>query len=204
VGGKRIHPAWVVPGGVGAPLTAEDRDEILAGVPDAIAATERALDWYTAEVARWEAEAQVFGDSATAYHALVTPDGEAEHYDGLLRVMATDGSWLTDRIDPTGYQDVLDEAVEPWSFLKSLCWKSLGYPDGIYRVGPLARVTVADRMGRALACPRRRGTLLHHYRVDDDGLVRRVNLVIATGHDNLARTRASPRSPRLSSAPATA
>src|SRR4051812_13302756 len=36
--GKRIHPAWVVPGGVNAPLTAEKRDEILKMLPDAMAA----------------------------------------------------------------------------------------------------------------------------------------------------------------------
>src|ERR1041385_447029 len=33
--GKRIHPAWVVPGGVSEPLAADDRDRILAGVPRA-------------------------------------------------------------------------------------------------------------------------------------------------------------------------
>ena len=31
-----------------------------------------------------------------------------------------------------------------------------------------------------------RGTLLHHYKVDDDGIVQWANLVIATGHNNLA------------------
>jgi len=34
-----------------------------------------------------------------------------------------------------------------------------------------------------------RGTLFHHYRVDDDGLVEWANLVIATGHNNLAINR---------------
>jgi NAD-reducing hydrogenase large subunit len=34
-----------------------------------------------------------------------------------------------------------------------------------------------------------RGTLLHHYRVDDDGIVEWANLVIATGHNNLAMNR---------------
>ena len=34
-----------------------------------------------------------------------------------------------------------------------------------------------------------RGTLVHHYRVDDDGLVEWVNLIIATGHNNLAMNR---------------
>ena len=35
-----------------------------------------------------------------------------------------------------------------------------------------------------------RGTLFHHYRVDSDGIVEWVNLVIATGHNNLAMNRA--------------
>jgi NAD-reducing hydrogenase large subunit len=34
-----------------------------------------------------------------------------------------------------------------------------------------------------------RGTLIHHYRVDEDGLVEWANLVIATGHNNLAMNR---------------
>ena len=34
-----------------------------------------------------------------------------------------------------------------------------------------------------------RGTLLHHYRVDRDGIVQWANLVIATGHNNLAMNR---------------
>jgi len=34
-----------------------------------------------------------------------------------------------------------------------------------------------------------RGTLFHHYRVDDDGLLTRVNLIIATGQNNLAMNR---------------
>ena len=31
-----------------------------------------------------------------------------------------------------------------------------------------------------------RGTLMHHYRIDDNGLITWVNLIIATGHNNLA------------------
>ena len=51
LGGKRIHPAWVVAGGVepaARPPTA--RDAILASIPEALAATTRALDWYTGSV----------------------------------------------------------------------------------------------------------------------------------------------------------
>jgi hypothetical protein len=31
-----------------------------------------------------------------------------------------------------------------------------------------------------------RGTLFHHYNVDENGLIKKVNLIIATGHNNLA------------------
>jgi NAD-reducing hydrogenase large subunit len=253
LGGKRIHPAFVVPGGVEAPLTAETREAILAGVPDAMDAAQRALDWYTGSVARWAEEAATFGDFPSAFMALVDPDGTPDHYDGKLRVVDHTGHRLADDIDPRGYQRYLGEAVEPWSYLKSAYWRELGYPDGVYRVGPLARINVADRMGTPRAdaaleqfrsrlgriptgsfqyhharlidllhclekldallrddtvLDRRvrataginanegigvaeapRGTLLHHYRVDDDGLVQWVNLVIATGHNNLAMNR---------------
>ncbi len=37
LGGKRIHPAWIVPGGVSEPLTQANRDAILAGIPEALA-----------------------------------------------------------------------------------------------------------------------------------------------------------------------
>jgi NAD-reducing hydrogenase large subunit len=184
---------------------------------------------------------------------LVDRAGNVDHYDGWLRVMDADGRLLADRIDPRTYTDYLGEAVEPWSYLKSTYWKMLGYPDGVYRVGPLARVIVSVQMGTPRAdieldefrrrlgrvpassfhyhyarlidmlyaaerieellrgpdilSPRvrafadvnsnegigvseaPRGTLLHHYRVDDDGIVQWANLVIATGHNNLAMNR---------------
>jgi NAD-reducing hydrogenase large subunit len=34
-----------------------------------------------------------------------------------------------------------------------------------------------------------RGTLIHHYKIDDAGLIRWVNLIIATGHNALAMNR---------------
>src|SRR5205814_1865737 len=41
LGGKRIHPAWIVPGGVSEPLTEANRDAILWAIPDALAIAER-------------------------------------------------------------------------------------------------------------------------------------------------------------------
>ena len=100
LGGKRIHPAWVVPGGVDAPLQAETRDRIRAALPEALAATQRALAWYKTSVGRFAEEAARFGDFPSAFMGLVGPDGRVEYYDGALRVVGADGAVLAERPDP--------------------------------------------------------------------------------------------------------
>ena len=252
LGGRRVHPAWVVPGGVSAPLQAEQRDSILAGVPEARARAARALDWFKANLASWAEEVAHFGSFPSLYFGLVHETGNAAYSDGELRVVGSKGEVLVDKTDPRPYWDYLGEAVEPWSYLKFPYFKALGYPGGMYRVGPLARLNVVDQLGtpaadmelaeyrRAWALPQQlfslslgaayrdrplhrhgrgdlsdpailgedvrahaqinrregvgvseapRGTLFHHYRVDSDGVVQWVNLVIATGHNNLAMNR---------------
>ena len=253
LGGKRIHPSWVVPGGVSHPLAPDQRDEIRAAGPEALAAARRGLAWYRERLDSFADEAAVFANFPTLSMGLVHETGNAGYSDGDLRVVDAVGSVVADRIDPRPYWEFLGERVEPWSYLKSSYWKALGYPDGIYRVGPLARLNVVERLGtpeadealgeyrerwgpyptssfhyhearlieilhciamievilrdptvldrhvRSVAEVNRsegvgvseapRGTLFHHYRVDDDGLVQWANLVIATGHNNLAMNR---------------
>jgi len=253
LGGRRVHPGWVVPGGVSHPLEAEQREGILAAVPDALERVQRTLAWYTANLASWEEEAAAFGEFPSLYMGLVHDTGNAAYSDGALRVVDGEGNLLADLIDPKPYWTFIGEAVEPWSYLKSTYWKDLGYPEGLYRVGPLARLNVVDQLGtpeadaaleqyrqrlgrypsssfhyhyarlievlhgvamigqilsdpdildphvRVAAGINRsegvgvseapRGTLFHHYRVDGDGLVEWANLIIATGHNNLAMNR---------------
>jgi NAD-reducing hydrogenase large subunit len=38
-------------------------------------------------------------------------------------------------------------------------------------------------------CEAPRGTLFHHYKIDEQGLIRWANLIIATGHNNMAMNR---------------
>ncbi len=253
LGGKRVHPAWVVPGGVSAPLQPDQRDAILATIPDARARAIRALNWFKANLADWAEEAARFGSFPSLYMGLVHETGNAAYSDGELRIVDQRGKRLLDGADPKRYQEYFGESVEPWSYLKSTYYKPMGYPEGIYRVGPLARLNVVDQLGteaadqelaeyrarlgrypnssfhyhwarlieivhcidmveelladpgilgsdvRARAAINRtegvgvseapRGTLFHHYKVDQDGIVQWVNLVIATGHNNLAMNR---------------
>jgi NAD-reducing hydrogenase large subunit len=180
LGGKRIHPAWAVPGGVSEPLSEEKRDRIVVMLPEAIALIKRTLSWYKGILKQFQDEVRVFGNFPSMFMGLVAPDGERErrdrqtsprrlklreatsgkagtsgnsntaaleHYDGLLWMIDAEGRIVLDGVDPTNYQDYLAEAVEPFSYLKSPDFKPAGYPAGIYRVGPLARLNIVDRCG---------------------------------------------------------
>jgi len=253
LGGKKIHPAWTVPGGVNAPLTAEHRQEILAMIPDALARAVRAVEYFQRVRDCYPAEVDAFANFPTLFAGLVSPDGLLEHYDGALHFADEHGYPIAKLHRPQDYASLIAEGVERHSFLKSPYFKPRGYPDGIYRVGPLARLVLAEgcgtpqadhelgifrsRLGRApqssfhyhwarlieiiygiemIQCllehpdilsehvraharPNRlegvgiseapRGTLIHHYRIDENGLMRWANLIIATGNNNLAMNR---------------
>ena len=61
--------------------------------------------------------------------------------------MSAEGDVVANGLDPADCQQYIGEKVERWSHLKSPYYMSTGPPDGIYRVGPLARLKVADRCG---------------------------------------------------------
>ncbi|HUJ09414.1 MAG TPA: Ni/Fe hydrogenase subunit alpha [Verrucomicrobiae bacterium] len=252
--GRKIHADFPVPGGVNKALTNTERDEMRAGLTEAMQHARFALDLLRRYQQDHQPEVEDFAAFDSNFMGLVQADGALEHYDGRLRFCDNEGRVLEDQIDPANYLAVIGEAAEPWSYLKFPFIKRLGYPDGMYRVGPLARLNVADRIASPQAdrelqewrsqgrSPRRssfyyhwarlieivyalerieqllddpdicstdiladgkptnqqgigvieapRGTLIHHYWVDANGRVEKVNLIVATGHNNLAMNRA--------------
>ncbi|MGB8703095.1 MAG: Ni/Fe hydrogenase subunit alpha [Thermosynechococcaceae cyanobacterium] len=251
LGARKIHAAWTVPGGVRSPLSEEGRQWIVDRLPEAFETTNLALGLFKGMLDdQLKSEIDIFGEFPTLYMGLVGPNGEWEHYDGKLRFTDSQGNIVADGLSEDDYHSFLGEAVEPWSYLKFPYYQPYGYPDGIYRVGPLARLNVCDRIGTAgadrelqelrdraggvptssflyhyarlieiLACLEKiqeliddpdilssrcraqggvnqlnavgvseapRGTLFHHYQVDENGLLEKVNLIIATGQNNLA------------------
>ena len=191
---------------------------------------------------------------ASAKSKVANDSGTWEHHTGHLKVIDAAGSVVADRIDPADYRKWLGEATNRDSYLKSPYWKPAvadGAPvvDGMYRVGPLARINMANSMGtpladealtgfrdrvggvahssfhyhharliEILACTERiesligdpalldqrvraqaginrtravgvseapRGTLFHDYEVDTNGVLTDVNMIIATGQNNL-------------------
>jgi NAD-reducing hydrogenase large subunit len=252
LGARKIHAAWAVPGGVRSPLSEEGRNWIKDRLPESRQTTENALSLFKRLLdSELKTEVDVFGQFPSLFMGLVAANGNWEHYGGYLRFIDSDGNIVADNLSEDDYQDFLGEAVENWSYLKFPYYKPLGYPDGIYRVGPLARLNVCDQIGtenadqelqefrdraggrvatssffyhyarlveilaaieaieqlvddpdvvssrvRAQAginnlegigvSEAPRGTLFHHYKVDENGLIQKVNLIIATGQNNLA------------------
>jgi NAD-reducing hydrogenase large subunit len=250
LGEKKIHPAWAVPGGVRSPLTEAGRTKIRAWLPEAFATTNVALELFKKTLKQHQHELQIFGNFPSLFMGLVGEDGTWEHHGGKLRFTDSSGSIIADQLDAQKYNDFIGESVQTTSYLKSPYYKPLGFPEGMYRVGPLARLNICRQMGvpkadaelkkfkkmghgavtssflyhyarlieilaaveyveRYLDDPdlmsedlradaginnlrgvgvseAPRGTLFHDYTVDRNGLLQKVNLIVATGQNNLA------------------
>ncbi|MCP5290193.1 MAG: Ni/Fe hydrogenase subunit alpha [Burkholderiaceae bacterium] len=176
--GKRVHGTGSVPGGVNRQLTPEERDALAAGLPQVIDWCERAVDLVDALHARQPALYEGFGAMRSSWLSLVgdgrtpgVPAGAMDLYDGALRWRDADGALLLDGVDVQRYADHIEEAVEPWTYMKFPYLRSLGRERGWYRVGPLARVQNVDAIPTARAEARRQafvaggmvhGTLAYH------------------------------------------
>src|SRR4051794_11231895 len=82
---ERVHPSWIVPGGVNAPLAPELRERVLAGMPNARALAERTLSFFKTVLDQFREEIENFGTDPTMYAGMVDESGKAQWYDGLLK-----------------------------------------------------------------------------------------------------------------------
>lgn len=247
---ERVHPGWVVAGGVASPLVASVRDHVLAELPAAKAIAQRTFRFFQAAIDDYKREIDYFGSVPTMYAGLADRHGNLQLYDGALRFRDEKGTILQDNVAADDYARWIGEASLRESYLKAPYFKPKGFPQGVYRVGPLARINVANQCGtpsadkelrafRArfgspahsaflyhyarlieivyaleriealLAEPdilekhvrakadvnslegvgmieAPRGVLIHHYKVNEEGAIVWANLLVATGHNNLA------------------
>ena len=254
VSGRRVHGHQIVPGGVSEVFTTEQRDVIAADIDEILSAAEATLELLTSVSDRFDRELASFGDFPSLYLSHVQPDGTWEHVEGRLTMIDHDGSMVLNQFDPADYREHLGEAGKSDSYLKSPYYRARVDGDdprpGMYRVGPLARINIAERFGtpiadqgladfrerygriassaflyhharvlEVIACAERiaalmddpvlldtrvraqaginanrgvgaseapRGLLIHDYEVDDHGLITAMNLIIATGQNDLA------------------
>lgn len=257
LGGKRVHPNFAVPGGVNAPLSPKDHREIAAELKTMVGIAGVAVSIGKGWLQANQDLASNFASFPSNYMGLVDMEGGLQLYEGEIRIKDAQGRFLA-QFKPEHYLSHVAEHVEPWSFLKFPYYRRLGWPDGTYRVGPLGRLNVADKIGTPMAndefklfkqinsgkpvegslyyhyarlielvyalerigqllddsdilskdicadppsqgipgqgvgvIEAPRGTLFHDYSTDENGQLTRVNLIVATGHNNWAMHTAS-------------
>ncbi len=254
LGNKRIHPGWVVPGGVTEPLAPAKRDEILAMLPEAYANIKLALAAYKQIADTFQPEIEVFANFPSNYLGLINEDESIEFTDGALRLIDATAAYHRRRhhrrpaspkssaklssptatpSSPTTSRSATPKAAiasarwpgstssRPWArrwpttelaefkqladgpVQSSFHYHHARLIDILYGIEKIEQILsdplILDKHVRAIAGVNRlegagqaeapRGTLNHHYKVDENGLITWANLVIATGQNNNAMNR---------------
>jgi len=251
IGGRPIHPISSTPGGISTELDGETQKDLLAKAQKNIELSQATLDFAIENVFIPNLDLiSSLGNFGDTRHCGLVKDGVWDVYNGNVRIKSKDGSKIEYEYNNLEYLNIVAEHVKPYSWLKFPYIKELGYPEGIYRVAPLSRINVCDKMpaeaplaqerleefrknfGYAQApllfhyarliemlasaeCAAAglegdlsgkkfpdaiervagegagiveapRGTLIHHYKTDEDGLMTNVNIVVATIQNNPA------------------
>ena len=245
IGGRVIHPVAVVPGGMAKPLTEESRLKLLDAMQNASSLSKEISDLLF-EIAESKREVMEEYPRFATYYMGLTNNGFHEIYDGEISVMSPQGKVETE-FHPREYLQYIIEETMPHSYVKYPYVKLSGIDKGMYRVGALARLNVADDFSTPLASElldkyrgifgrpahsvaaynlarsielvhvtelaieilrdkditsdttrtpvtpiegtgvgvveAPRGVLIHHYKTDSKGYIRRANLIVATGHN---------------------
>lgn len=150
LGGRRVHPNFSVPGGVNKALNAADRDKILADLDANIETIQLGINIIKDWAAKNAEDINKFAVFPTGYFGLISEENGLELFDGNIRLIDQNGKQL-ERFAGKDYLDYISEHVENWSYLKFPYYKKLGWPEGVYRVGPLGRLNISDKIHTPLA-----------------------------------------------------
>jgi F420-non-reducing hydrogenase large subunit len=258
IGGRPTHPvSAAMPGGIAKSINEEERQEIedmFRSCHEFAKFTLKLFDDIVLKNADYVT--LITSDPynlPTYYMGTVDNNNKVNFYDGKVRVVDPEGKEFV-KFGPSEYLDVIEEHVEPWTYvkmpyLKNVGWRGLtaGPDSGIYRVGPLGRLNASEGMATPIAqaeyermyktlggkpvhatlafhwarlielmyaterglelisddeitskdirnkpgkpgegvgiVEAARGTLIHHYQLDENALAKKVNLVVATTHN---------------------
>ncbi|MGD1081493.1 MAG: Ni/Fe hydrogenase subunit alpha [Candidatus Sulfotelmatobacter sp.] len=125
---ERVHPSWIVPGGVASPLPGATRDRILSELPGAKAIADRTIRFFKGVLDNYKEEIEFFGSAPTMYAGMVDRKGNLELYEGDLRFRSATGEVVEDHIPANDYAQWIGEASLRESYLKAPFFKPQGFP----------------------------------------------------------------------------
>jgi F420-non-reducing hydrogenase large subunit len=257
LGGRPTHPVSALPGGMAKAINEEERQDIERMVRSCHEFAKFSLKLFDDVVLKNADYVNLITSDPynleTCYMGTVDKNNHVNFYDGDVRVVDTQGNEFV-KFAPSEYLDIIEEHVEPWTYvklpyLKKIGWKGFitGPETSLYRVGPLGRLNAADGMATPQAqaeyermyktlggkpihatlafhwarlielmyaterclelitdkeitsknirnkpgkpgegvgiVEAARGTLIHHYQLNEKALAKKVNLVVATTHN---------------------
>ncbi len=261
ISGSALYPACGLAGGVPKPISGHDAEIAKRTAEKAVEFALLTLKIFHENIFENKKYKELFNKDffihKTYYMGLVDNDNRVNFYEGKIRIVDPDG-YEIEKIEADDYIHIIKEKVVPDSYMKNLYlakigWNGLtdGKKSGIYRVGPLARLNVADKMATELAqkeyekmfykigpkpvhntlayhwarliealyaaermvqltsdpmitekkvrnlggtlkkkgigvCEAPRGTLIHDYETDDNAIIRKVKMIVATQNNAAA------------------
>lgn len=159
--GKVIHPVWALPGGVTKGLTRADQEKFVQTAEKCKEFALFTLKAFKDIVLSQQEYVNIITSQdythRTYYMGLVDEQNKVNFYDGWVRVVDPTGQEFA-KFKPWEYPEYLAEHVEPWTYIKFLYLKKVGWhgftegkESGIYAVAPLARLNAADGMATPMA-----------------------------------------------------
>ena len=258
LGGRPTHPvSAAMPGGISKAINEDERQDIEKMLKSCHEFAKFSLKIFDDVVLKNADYVNLITSDpynlSTYYMGTVDKNNKVNFYDGKIRVVDPQGKEFV-KFGPSEYLDVIEEHVEPWTYvkmpyLKEVGWNGLtaGPESGIYRVGPLGRLNASDGMATPVAqaeyermyktlggkpvhatlafhwarlielmyaterglelvkdpeitsknirnkpgkpgegvgiVEAARGTLIHHYQLDENALAKKINLIVATTHN---------------------
>ncbi|MGA1825637.1 MAG: Ni/Fe hydrogenase subunit alpha [bacterium] len=157
IGGKSTHPVFSIPGGISHCIRPEQRDRIRELADKLVDFCEFTLTVVNDTILSHKEYMAIILDKNLYYHksyhmGMVDDDNTLTLYGGKLRVIDPEGKEVA-KFSGEDYLEYIAEQPVPWSYLKfpylrKVGWKGLtdGSESGMYRVAPLSRLNVADRL----------------------------------------------------------
>ncbi|WP_455464058.1 Ni/Fe hydrogenase subunit alpha, partial [Candidatus Hodarchaeum mangrovi] len=156
-----VLPCAGVPGGMMKAISEEERAKIEEMALSTLEFSKFTIKIFNDVVLGNEANKSLVLDPGyymkSYYMGLVDSNNHVNFYDGQIRVVDPEGREYA-KFDTDKYLDYVEEQPLPYSYLKAVYLKNIGWKglvegvdSGIYRVAPLARLNAADGMATPLA-----------------------------------------------------